>query len=71
VMARVTKVAMIFLYQWRVEVGRSGRVSYSGDADSMLQFQLERGGDRTKHYQKMKRRQRAHLGSMGSKHDMV
>jgi hypothetical protein len=40
-----------------------------GDADSMFQFQLERGGDMTKCYRKMKQRQRAHLNSMGRKRD--
>jgi hypothetical protein len=45
-MERVTKVEMIFLYQWRVEVGQSGRVGYSGDADSKLRFQLSREGQR-------------------------
>jgi hypothetical protein len=33
--------------------------------DSMLWFQFEKGGDGTNHCQKMKQRQRAHLGSMG------
>jgi hypothetical protein len=45
------------------------RVSDGGVANSLLQFQLERGGDEMKHYRKMKQRQRAHLGSMGRKHD--
>jgi hypothetical protein len=40
-----------------------------GGTDSMLRFQLERGGDGSKRYQKMKRRQRARLGSMGRKRD--
>jgi hypothetical protein len=35
-----------------------------GGADSMLQFQLERGGDVMKHYRKMKWRQQVCLGSM-------
>jgi hypothetical protein len=43
------------------------RVADGGGADLMLQFQLERGGDGTKWCRKMKRRQRAHLGSMGRK----
>jgi hypothetical protein len=30
-------------------------VAASGGADSMLQFQLERGGDGTKHCRKLKR----------------
>jgi hypothetical protein len=37
----------------------------------MFQFLLERGGDKIKHCRKMKRRQRARLGSMGSKRDTV
>jgi hypothetical protein len=35
----------------------------------MLQFRVERGGDGTKHYRKMKRRQQARLGSMERKRD--
>jgi hypothetical protein len=31
-----------------------GRVANGDGADSMLQFRLERGGDRMKHCQKMK-----------------
>jgi hypothetical protein len=54
------------------ESGDPGRVANGGGADSMLQFRLERGGDWIKHCQKMKwRRQRAHPGSMGKKHDMA
>jgi hypothetical protein len=41
------------------------------EADSMLQFRLEREGDGTKCCRKMKRSQRAHLGSMGRRHDPV
>jgi hypothetical protein len=37
--------------------------------NSMLCFQLKSGGNGMKHYRKMKRRQRAHLGSMGRKRD--
>jgi hypothetical protein len=44
-------------------------VADGSGADSMLQFQLKRGGDGIKHCQKMKRRQRAHLGYMGRKCD--
>jgi hypothetical protein len=40
-----------------------------GGADSILRFWLERGGDGTKHCRKMKRRQRAGLGSIGKKRD--
>jgi hypothetical protein len=46
-------------------------VSGSGGVDSMLQFRLERGDDGMKHYRKMKRRHRAHLGSIGRKRDGV
>jgi hypothetical protein len=42
-----------------------------GGAYSILWFWLERGGDRTKHYQKMKRRQRSCLNSMGRKCDIA
>jgi hypothetical protein len=44
-------------------------VAGGGGADSMLRFRLERGGDGSKRCQKMKRRQRAHLGSMRRKRD--
>jgi hypothetical protein len=54
-----------------VEVGRFGRVAFSGDMNSMLRFQLERGGNGTKHCRKMKCRQRARLGSMRRKSDMA
>jgi hypothetical protein len=46
-------------------------VTGDGSTNSMLRFHLERGGDRMKHYQKIKRRQRAHLYSMGRKRDMA
>jgi hypothetical protein len=39
--------------------------------DSIFWFQLERGGNSTKCCRKMKRRQRAHLSSMGRKRDMA
>jgi hypothetical protein len=38
------------------ESGGPGRVACGGGADSMCQFRLERGGDRTKRCRKMKRR---------------
>jgi hypothetical protein len=47
------------------------RVAGGGGADLILQFWLGRGGDGMKHCQKMKRRQRARLGSMGRRHDMT
>jgi hypothetical protein len=46
-------------------------VTCCSSADSMVQFRLKRGGDEMKHCRKMKRRQRAHLGSMGRKRDTV
>jgi hypothetical protein len=42
-----------------------------GGADSMLQFRLKRGASGTKHCWKMKRRQRARLGSMERKCDTI
>jgi hypothetical protein len=51
--------------------GGVGRVACGDGVDSMLQFRLERGGDRIKRYQKMKRMQRSHLDSVGRKHDTV
>jgi Zn-dependent M16 (insulinase) family peptidase len=44
-------------------------MSDGGGVDSMLQFRLKMRGDETKHYQKMKRKLRAHLGSMRRKCD--
>jgi hypothetical protein len=44
-------------------------VADGGGADSMLRFQIERGGDGTKRCQKIKRRQRAHLSYMERKRD--
>jgi hypothetical protein len=46
-----------------------GGVACDGGADSVIQFYPERGDDETKHYRKMKQRQRDHLVSMESKHD--
>jgi hypothetical protein len=46
-------------------------VADNSDADSMLRFRLERRGDGMNHCRKMKRRQRAHLDSMGRKYDTV
>jgi hypothetical protein len=54
-----------------VGVGRYREGGRGGGADSMLQFQLERGGDGMKHCRKMKWRQQACLGSMERKHDTV
>jgi hypothetical protein len=50
VVERVTKIEMIFLYQWWWESGCSGRMVGGGGADSVLQFQLKRGDDMTKSY---------------------
>jgi hypothetical protein len=52
------------------ELGGSRRMA-GGGADSMLRFRLERVDDMTKHWRKMKWRQRAHLGSMRMKCDMT
>jgi hypothetical protein len=46
-------------------------VTSGGSADSMFQFLLKRGGDRTKRCRKIKRGQRARLGSMKMKCDMT
>jgi hypothetical protein len=46
-----------------------GRIVWGSGVDSMLQFWLEKGGDRKKRCRKMMRRQRAHLGSMRRKRD--
>jgi hypothetical protein len=53
------------------ESGYPRRVTGGDGADSMLQFWLNRGADGTKHCRKMKRRQRAHIGSMGRKRNMA
>jgi hypothetical protein len=47
------------------------RVACRSGAYSMLHFRFEMGGDKTKRYQKMKWRQRAHLGSMRIKCDLA
>jgi hypothetical protein len=51
------------------ESGDPERVAYDGGADSLLQFWLESECDGTKHWQKIKRRQWAHLDSMRRKRD--
>jgi hypothetical protein len=53
------------------ELNDPRRIAYGGGADSMLYFQLKRGGDGIKCCQKMKRRQRAHLDLMRRKRDMT
>jgi hypothetical protein len=70
VVGRVVKIEMIF-YSSRWESSSPGRVAYNGGADSILLFQLKRGGDRTKRCPKMKRRQWARLDSMGRKCNRV
>jgi hypothetical protein len=67
----VVKVEMIFYSSGGWELGDLRRIACGGGANSMLQFRLERGGNRTKHYWKMKWWQQAHLGSMGKKRDPV
>jgi hypothetical protein len=71
VMERVAKVEMMFLYQWRVRVGRSGEGGLLWWCGFNASISTERGGDKMKHYRKMKRRQRVHLDSMGRKRDTV
>jgi hypothetical protein len=63
----VAKVEMIF-YSSRVwESCGPRRLSCNGDAGSMLEFWLKRGGDGTKRCRKMKRMQQAYLGLMRRK----
>jgi hypothetical protein len=50
-----------------VGVGSPRRVAGGGGVDSILWFRLKRGGNGTKHCQKMKRRQQAHLDSICGK----
>jgi hypothetical protein len=51
------------------ESGGPTRVANSSAVESMVQFWLERGGDRMKRCLKVKRWQRAHHGSMRRKSD--
>jgi hypothetical protein len=53
----VTKVEMSFYSSGGWDLSGSRMVACGGGADSMFQFWLKRGGDRTKHCQKIKRRQ--------------
>jgi hypothetical protein len=53
------------------ELSGPRRIAYDGGADSLLQFQFKRGDNGTKCYRKIKRRQRARLGSMARKHNMA
>jgi hypothetical protein len=46
-------------------------VTDDGGVDLMLQFQLKRGGDKTKCCRKMKQIQQAHLCTIGRKRDTV
>jgi hypothetical protein len=52
-------------------LGVPGRVVGGGGVDSMLWFRLKRGGDGMKCCRKMRRRLRAHFGSIGRKRDIV
>jgi hypothetical protein len=56
----VAKVNMTFFSSEGWESGDTGRMT-GGGVNSMLQFQLEKGGDGMKHCQKMNQRQRARL----------
>jgi hypothetical protein len=53
------------------ELGCPERVAGGGDADSMLQFWLEKGDDGTKRCRKIKWRLRARLVSMKTKRDIA
>jgi hypothetical protein len=53
---RVFNVEMIFYSSGGWELGGPERVACGGGADSVLQFQLKRGGDGTKRCRKMKQR---------------
>jgi hypothetical protein len=46
-------------------------IACDGGVNSMLQFWLERGGNGTKRYRKMKQMQQSRLGLMGGKCDMT
>jgi hypothetical protein len=67
----VTGGANVFYSSKEWESGYSSRVAGGGSVDLILRFWLERGCDGTKHYQKMKRSQRARLGFMGRKCGML
>jgi hypothetical protein len=69
VVERVAKVEMTFYSSGGWESGGPRRMAGGGGAESILQFWLERGGDRMK--MKMKWRQRTHLDSIGRKCDMA
>jgi hypothetical protein len=71
VVGRVAEIRVPFLQQQGAKAGGPIRVADDSDADSILRFWLERGGDGTKHYKNMKRRRRARLGSMGRQRVMV
>jgi hypothetical protein len=53
-----------------VGVGLSGEGATSCGVDSMLRFQIEKGGDKMKRCQKMKWRQRTRHDSIERKRDM-
>jgi hypothetical protein len=71
VVKRVVNVDMTLFSSRGWESGCPWRVTGDGGVNSILQFQLEMGGDGMKCYRKMKQRHRAHLGSMGRKRDTV
>jgi hypothetical protein len=66
----VNKIDMTFYSCRGWKSGCIGRVAGDSGAYSMLQFWLK-GGAEMKHCQKMKQKQRVHLGSMGMKCDTV
>jgi hypothetical protein len=69
VVRKIVNIEITFLYQWRVEVELFRSVAYGGDADLILQFQLEMGDNVMKHCRKIKQRHRAHLDSIERKRD--
>jgi hypothetical protein len=71
VVGRVTNIEMTFYSYGRWESDCPGRVADGSAVNSLLWFWLKRRGDRIKHCQNMKQRQRARLGSMGRKRDTV
>jgi hypothetical protein len=71
VMVIVGKLRWSFYSSEGWESSGPGRVAYCGGANSMLWFQLNRGGDGMKCCWNMKQRQRVRLGSIRRKHDTV
>jgi hypothetical protein len=68
---RVANIEMIFLYQWRVRVGQSGEGSLRWCCGFNASASIRGEATGQSVARKMNRRQRAHLGSMGRKRDMM